>query len=68
MTGPGDAASAGLMIVVSMVIVAAAGYGIGAPLAKALRAAARAALEVEPLTERIWRRAKDAAMPKGSGS
>ena len=32
MTGPGDAASAGLMIVVSMVIVAAAGYGIGSPL------------------------------------
>lgn len=43
-------------------------HGIGAPLAKALRAAARAALEVEPVTERIWRRAKDAAMQRGSGS
>jgi hypothetical protein len=29
MTGPRDAASAGLMIVVSMVLVAAAGYGLG---------------------------------------
>jgi hypothetical protein len=29
MTGPSDAASAGLMIVVSMVLVAAAGYGLG---------------------------------------
>jgi hypothetical protein len=29
MTGPGEAASAGLMIVVSLVLVAAAGYGIG---------------------------------------
>jgi hypothetical protein len=29
MTGPGDAASAGLMIVVSMLLVAAAGYGLG---------------------------------------
>lgn len=29
MTGPGDAASAGLMIVVSLVLVAAIGYGIG---------------------------------------
>jgi hypothetical protein len=30
MNGPRDAASAGLMIVVSMVLVAAMGYGIGA--------------------------------------
>jgi hypothetical protein len=29
MTGPSDAASAGLMIVVSLVLVAAAGYGLG---------------------------------------
>jgi hypothetical protein len=29
MTGPADAASAGLMIVVSLVLVAAAGYGLG---------------------------------------
>jgi hypothetical protein len=29
MTGPRDAASAGLMIVISMVLVAAAGYGLG---------------------------------------
>jgi hypothetical protein len=29
MTGPADAASAGLMIVVSLVLVAALGYGIG---------------------------------------
>jgi hypothetical protein len=29
MTGPTDAASAGLMIVVSLVLVAAAGYGLG---------------------------------------
>jgi hypothetical protein len=29
MNGPRDAASAGLMIVVSMVLVAAAGYGLG---------------------------------------
>jgi hypothetical protein len=29
MTGPGDAASAGLMIVVSLLLVAAAGYGLG---------------------------------------
>jgi hypothetical protein len=29
MTGPRDAASAGLMIVVSMVLVAALGYGLG---------------------------------------
>jgi hypothetical protein len=29
MTGPSDAASAGLMIVVSMVLIAAAGYGLG---------------------------------------
>ena len=29
MTGPTDAASAGLMIVVSLVLVAALGYGIG---------------------------------------
>jgi hypothetical protein len=30
MTGPTDAASAGLMIVVSLVLTAAVGYGIGA--------------------------------------
>ena len=29
MTGPRDAAAAGLMIVVSMVLVAAMGYGLG---------------------------------------
>jgi hypothetical protein len=29
MTGPTDAASAGLMIVVSLVLTAAAGYGLG---------------------------------------
>jgi hypothetical protein len=29
MTDPRDAASAGLMIVVSLVLVAAAGYGVG---------------------------------------
>jgi hypothetical protein len=29
MTGPSDAASAGLMIVVSLVLVAAAAYGLG---------------------------------------
>ncbi len=29
MTGPRDAASAGLMIIVSFVLVAAIGYGIG---------------------------------------
>ncbi|HYZ29536.1 MAG TPA: hypothetical protein VE570_10800 [Thermoleophilaceae bacterium] len=29
MTGPWDAASAGMMIVVSMVLLAAAGYGLG---------------------------------------
>jgi hypothetical protein len=29
MNGPRDAASAGLMIVVSMVLVAAGGYGLG---------------------------------------
>jgi hypothetical protein len=29
MTGPLDAASAGLMIVISMVLVAAAGFGLG---------------------------------------
>jgi hypothetical protein len=29
MTGPGDAASAGLMIVVSLVLLAALGYGLG---------------------------------------
>ena len=29
MTGPRDAASAGLMIVVSLVLIAAIGYGIG---------------------------------------
>jgi hypothetical protein len=29
MNGPRDAASAGLMIVVSMVLMAAAGYGLG---------------------------------------
>jgi hypothetical protein len=29
MTGPRDAASAGLMIVVSLVLVAALGYGLG---------------------------------------
>lgn len=29
MNGPADAASAGLMIVVSLVLVAALGYGIG---------------------------------------
>jgi len=29
MNGPSDAASAGLMIVVSMVLVAALGYGLG---------------------------------------
>jgi hypothetical protein len=29
MTGPTDAASAGLMIVVSLVLVAAVGYGLG---------------------------------------
>ena len=29
MTGPTDAASAGLMIVVSLVLVAALGYGLG---------------------------------------
>ena len=29
MNGPGDAASAGLMIVVSLVLGAAAGYGLG---------------------------------------
>ena len=29
MNGPRDAASAGLMIVVSMVLVAAIGYGVG---------------------------------------
>ena len=29
MTGPGDAASAGLMIVVSLLLMAAVGYGIG---------------------------------------
>jgi hypothetical protein len=29
MTGPTDAASAGLMIVVSLVLVAAIGYGLG---------------------------------------
>ena len=36
MTGPGDAASAGLMIVVSLVLVAAAGYGIGSAFAAAV--------------------------------
>ena len=29
MTGPGDAASAGLIIVVSLVLLAAVGYGLG---------------------------------------
>jgi hypothetical protein len=29
MNGPSDAASAGLMIVVALVLVAAAGYGLG---------------------------------------
>jgi hypothetical protein len=29
MTGPSDAASAGLMIVVSLVLVAAVGFGLG---------------------------------------
>jgi acetyltransferase len=42
-------------------------HGIGAPMAKALRAAARAALEIEPLTERIWRRARDSVPHRGSG-
>ena len=36
MTGPGDAASAGLMIVVSLVLVAAAGYGIGSAVGAAV--------------------------------
>jgi GNAT superfamily N-acetyltransferase len=35
--------------------------GIGVPLATALRAAAGALLEVQPLAERVWRRAR--AMP-----
>jgi len=34
-------------------------HGIGAPLATALRAAAGALLEVQPLAERIWRRARE---------
>lgn len=34
-------------------------HGIGAPLATALRAAAGAVLDVQPLAERIWRRARD---------
>lgn len=33
--------------------------GIGAPLATALRAAAGTLLEVQPLAERIWRRARE---------
>ena len=36
MTGPADAASAGLMIVVSLVLVAAIGYGIGSPFGAAV--------------------------------
>jgi hypothetical protein len=36
MTGPGDAASAGLMIVVSLVLLAAAGYGIGSAFGAAV--------------------------------
>jgi hypothetical protein len=38
--------------------------GIGLPLATALRAAAGAVLEVQPLAERIWRRARE--MPGAS--
>jgi len=36
MTGPRDAASAGLMIVVSMLLVAAAGYGLGSLVGAAI--------------------------------
>jgi hypothetical protein len=36
MTGPTDAASAGLMIVVSLVLGAAAGFGIGSAFAAAV--------------------------------
>jgi GNAT superfamily N-acetyltransferase len=39
-------------------------HGIGAPLATALRAAAGTLLEVQPLAERVWRRARD--MPGAS--
>jgi GNAT superfamily N-acetyltransferase len=39
-------------------------HGIGLPLATALRAAAGALLEVQPLAERIWRRARE--MPGAS--
>lgn len=34
-------------------------HGLGAPLAIALRAAAGALLDVQPLAERIWRRARE---------
>jgi GNAT superfamily N-acetyltransferase len=34
-------------------------HGIGAPLASALRAAAGALLDIQPLAERIWRRARE---------
>jgi GNAT superfamily N-acetyltransferase len=39
-------------------------HGIGAPLATALRAAAGAVLDIQPLAERIWRRARE--MPGAS--
>lgn len=39
-------------------------HGIGLPLATALRAAAGALLDVQPLAERIWRRARE--MPGAS--
>ena len=44
-------------------------HGIGAPLATALRAAAGALLDVQPLADRIWQRAREmpgaARLPRG---